>query len=122
MSNVHTERGVELNTKYADKHFNKHQRNKIWSGLKGKKDVEMCYNRSENLINSVRETRPKDRIREDFIEIEETFGEIELALNKIAQFPDVFHYTEENLLKLKELFEDLIKQSIKLEEQSVYWH
>lgn len=108
--------------KYANKHFNQHEKDLIWRDINNDADVQRKFNSCRSSIDMTREIAPKDRIREDFVEIEKVLGEIEIAFKRIEAFPNYFSFDEKDLLNFKKEFRDFEEQSSQLNMQRVSWN
>lgn len=107
--------------KYANKHFNQHQRDQIWRNINTVRDVEIKSNFCNSHISSISKLHPKDRIREDIIEAEKALGEFEMALNRINMFPDLFNLTEREIISFQEKFPKYVEELKKLDLQRISW-
>lgn len=107
--------------KYANKHFNQHERNDIWREINTVSDVEIKFNYCDSQINLIKEMHPKNRIREDFIEAEKSLGNIEIALSRIETFPNYFNLNNKERLDLKSKFNSFEQEIVNLNMQRVSW-
>ncbi|KZB90906.1 hypothetical protein A2U94_13745 [Bacillus sp. VT 712] len=105
-----------------DKHFTYHERSEIWREINNDSDVYRMFEICKSGINMVKEIAPKDRIREDIVDIEKDLGKIEIAFQRINEFPQWFTFNDEDILKLKGDFANLEKECQKLNMQRVSWN
>ncbi|AGK53173.1 hypothetical protein [Bacillus sp. 1NLA3E] len=107
--------------KYANKYFNKHQRDNIWRNINTVRDIEIKSNFCESHIESIKKLHPKDRIREDIIEAKMALGEFEIALIRIDKFPNLFNLSEEEIFSFREKYSNYEKELNNLDMQRISW-
>ncbi|MED4046795.1 hypothetical protein P4640_27755 [Priestia aryabhattai] len=108
--------------KYANKHFNQHEKDAIWRDINNDADVQRKFNSCRSSIDMTREIAPKDRIREDFVEIEKALAEIEIAFKRIEKLPNNFSFNDNDILKFKEQFRKFEEEASKLNMQRIGWN
>lgn len=112
-----------MTNKYSNMHFkDQAERNRIWQKFMNKEDVHNAIERVKGSIAYMSKHPPHKLNREDMEFMEIPLAELEIALRKIKNVPEVFNLNEDEIKLIYENYDKLKQRIEQINIQRISWN
>lgn len=102
---------------FSHRHFNSHQRNRVWRSINSDEDIKIIFSDCHNLVTDERLIAHK-LDREDIDKMEMELGKCEIALNRMAVLKIAHDKMDDYITK----YHDMSKQVADIALRRVSWN
>ncbi|WP_078410274.1 hypothetical protein [Priestia abyssalis] len=112
-----------MDNRYSNRYFKKQAEvNEIWRRFMDKQDVLDAIERVRGSIAYMSKHLPHKLNKEDMEFMERPLGELEIAIRKIKNIPELFGFNELEIKEIHEAYEDLRKKVEQIDLQRISWN
>ncbi|WP_243357278.1 hypothetical protein [Bacillus litorisediminis] len=112
-----------MESKYSNRYFkNQDKRNQIWRKFMNNKDVMNAIDRVKGSIAYMSQHHPHKLNKEDMEFMEIPLAELEIALRKIKNVPNIFDFDEDQLKDIHKTYEELKRKIEQIDIQRISWN
>jgi len=112
-----------MDNKYSNRYFKKQAEvNEVWCKFMDKQDVLDAIERVKGSIAYMSKHQPHKLNREDMEFMEHPLAELEIAIRKMKNIPEIFRFNEVELKEIHETYEKLRKEVEQIDLQRISWN
>jgi len=112
-----------MENKYSNRYFKKQTEvNEVWRKFMDKQDVLDAIERARGSIAYMSKHLPHKLNKEDMEFMEKPLGELEIAIRKINNIPELFGFNELEIKEIRESYESLRKKVEQIDLQRISWY